>query len=151
MNHVRVRIKVICYDFALRNLTLEPHQASSSKNKELAEMIKGQWISYGFDVKLVGYNVLLSFPEKGKINGASLLDANGTVKFKTANHEEVLEPSERSPDVLPPFSAFSPTGKAKVGSTLFCFSFLINKIMWCVFNLSVILCTMVFQNYYLIQ
>lgn len=97
----------------LRNLTLEPHQASSSRNKELAEMIKGQWISYGFDVKLVRYNVLLSFPEEGKINGASLLDANGTVKFKTANHEEVFEPSERSPDVLPPFSAFSPTGKAK--------------------------------------
>ena len=58
--------------------------------------------------------MLLSFPEEGKINGASLLDANGTVQFLTAKDEQVLEPSEKSPDVLPPFSAFSPTGKAKV-------------------------------------
>ena len=77
-------------------------------------MIKDQWTGYGFDIKLVRYNVLLSFPEEGKINGASLLDANGTVQFLTAKEEEVLEPSEKSPDVLPPFSAFSPTGKAKV-------------------------------------
>ena len=65
-------------------------------------------------MKLVRYNVLLSFPEKGKINGATLQDANGTVQFLTAKNEKVLEPSEESPDALPPFSAFSPTGKAKV-------------------------------------
>ena len=101
----------ICF---FRNLTLKPHHASSSRNEELAENIKHQWTSYGFDVKFVKYNVLLSFPEKGKINGASLLDANGTVKFITAKTEEVVEPSENSPDALPPFSAYSPTGKAKV-------------------------------------
>ena len=95
-------------------MTLKPHHASSSRNKELAEMIKVQWTSYGFDVKLVRYNVLLSFPMEGKINGVALLDGNGSVMFRSANHEEVLEPMERSSDVLRPFSAFSPTGKAKV-------------------------------------
>ena len=100
--------------FFFRNLTLEPHPASSSRNKELAQLIKDQWTHFGFEVKLVRYNVLLSFPEKGKINGASLQDANGTIKFLTAKEEKVLEPSENSPDALPPFSAFSPTGKAKV-------------------------------------
>ena len=99
-----------------RNLTLKPHHASSSRNEELAENIKHQWTSYGFDVKFVKYNVLLSFPEKGKLNGASLLDANGTVKFLTSKNEEVVEPSENSPDALPPFSAYSPTGKAKVNN-----------------------------------
>ena len=99
-----------------RNLTLKPHHASSSRNEELAENIKHQWTSYGFDVKFVKYNVLLSFPEKEKINGASLLDANGTVKFFTAKNEEFVEPSENSPDALPPFSAYSPTGKAKVNN-----------------------------------
>lgn len=97
----------------LRNLTLKPHHASSDRNKELAQIIKQEWTSYGFNVKLVRYNVLLSFPEKGKINGATLQDANGTVQFLTAKNEKVLEPSEESPDALPPFSAFSPTGKAK--------------------------------------
>lgn len=100
--------------FLLRNLTLKPHHASSRRNKELAEMIKAQWTSYGFDVKLVRYNVLLSFPMEGKINGVALLDGNGTVMFRSANREEVLEPMEQSSDVLRPFSAFSPTGKAKV-------------------------------------
>ena len=77
-------------------------------------MIKDQWSSYGFDVKLIKYNVLLSFPEKGKINGASLYDGNGTIRFQTAKNEKVLEPSEESPDALPPFSGYSPTGKEKV-------------------------------------
>lgn len=102
------------YWFLLRNLTLKPHHASSRRNKELAEMIKAQWTSYGFDVKLVRYNVLLSFPVEGKINGVALLDGNGSVMFRSANREEVLEPMEQSSDVLRPFSAFSPTGKAKV-------------------------------------
>lgn len=97
-----------------RNLTLKPHHASSSRNTELAHFIKDQWAGYGFDVKLIRYNVLLSFPEKGKINGASLQDGNGTVVYQTAKEEKPLEPSEESPDALPPFSAYSPTGKEKV-------------------------------------
>ena len=97
-----------------RNLTLKPHHASSSRNKELADIIRDQWKGYGFEAKLIRYNVLLSFPEKGKMNGASLQDANGTVIFLTAKKEKILEPSEESPDTLPPFSAYSPTGKFKV-------------------------------------
>lgn len=65
-------------------------------------------------MKLIKYNVLLSFPEKGKINGASLQDGSGKVQYQTAKDEKVLEPSEESSDALPPFSAFSPTGKEKV-------------------------------------
>ncbi len=97
-----------------RNLTLKPHHASSTRNTELAHIIKDQWTGYGFDVKLIRYNVLLSFPEKGKINGASLQDGNGTVVYRTAKQEKVLEPSEESQDALPPFSAYSPSGKVKV-------------------------------------
>lgn len=97
----------------LRNLTLKPHHASSVRNLELAHIIKDQWTDFGFDVKLVRYNVLLSFPEKGKINGAFLQDGNGTVRFETAKQEKILEPSEESADALPPFSGYSPTGKFK--------------------------------------
>ena len=95
-------------------MTLKPHIASSSRNTELAHILKDQWTGYGFDAKLIKYNVLLSFPEKGKINGATLQDGNGTVRYQTAKQEKVLEPSEDSPDALPPFSAYSPTGKEKV-------------------------------------
>ena len=93
---------------------MKPHVASSSRNTELAHFLKDQWTGYGFDAKLIRYNVLLSFPEKGKINGATLQDGNGTVRYQTAKQEKVLEPSEDSPDALPPFSAYSPTGKEKV-------------------------------------
>lgn len=95
-------------------MTLKPHHASSVRNLELAHVIKDQWTDFGFDVKLVKYNVLLSFPEKGKINGAFLQDGNGTVRFETAKQEKILEPSEESTDALPPFSGYSPTGKFKV-------------------------------------
>ena len=95
-------------------MTLKPHLASSARNTDLAHFIRDQWRDFGFDAKLIRYNVLLSFPEKGKINGASLQDGSGTVRFRTAKQEKVLEPSEESPDALPPFSGYSPTGKFKV-------------------------------------
>ena len=95
-------------------MTLKPHHASSARNTELAHFIRDQWRDFGFDAKLIRYNVLLSFPEKGKINGASLQDGSGTVRFQTAKQEKVVEPSEESPDALPPFSGYSPTGKFKV-------------------------------------
>lgn len=106
-------------------MTLHPHHASSARNTELAHFIRDQWTDFGFDAKLIKYNVLLSFPEKGKINGASLHDGNGTVRFQTAKTEKALEPSEESPDALPPFSGYSPTGKFKVtksGSDMSCIS-----------------------------
>lgn len=90
------------------------------------------------------YNVFLFFLEKGKINGVFFLDVNGIVKFKIVNYEGVLELLERLLDVLLLFSVFLFIGKVKVGLILFCFSFFMNKIMWCVFNLFVILCIMVF-------
>ena len=95
-------------------MTLKPHHASSARNTELAHFIRDQLRDFGFDAKLIRYNVLLSFPEKGKINGASLQDGSGTVRFQTPKQEKVLEPSEQSPDALPPFSGYSPTGKFKV-------------------------------------
>ena len=100
--------------FFLRNLTLYPHHASSKRNTELAEWIKERWESYGFEVKLLQYNVLLSFPVEGKINGAKLYDGSGTVRFQTAEKEKVMEESENSSNALPPFSGYSPTGKEKV-------------------------------------
>ena len=100
--------------FYSRNFTSKPHHASSPRNKELAMIIHDKWIEYGFNVKLVKYTVLLSFPQNGKINGASLLDDTNRTVFQTAKQEEILEPSENSSDALPPFSAYSPTGVATV-------------------------------------
>ena len=97
-----------------RNLTLKPHYASFDRNTELAHFIHGRWKSYGFDAKIIKYNVLLSFPMEGKTNGAFLLNGSGEIMYRTAEKEKVLEPSEADPDVLPPFNAYSATGKAKV-------------------------------------
>ena len=83
-------------------MTLHPHHASSKRNTELAEWIKERWESYGFEVKLLQYNVLLSFPVEGKINGAKLYDGSGTVRFQTAEKEKVMEETENSSNALPP-------------------------------------------------
>ncbi|KAK3736513.1 hypothetical protein QZH41_009387 [Actinostola sp. cb2023] len=95
----------------LRYLTSQPHIAASARNTELAHNISDTWKSYGFDsVKLVKYNVLLSFPSKNKTNGAFILDDKGNISFRTPEQSKTVVEDENSPDASPPFSAYSPTG-----------------------------------------
>ena len=112
--------------FSPRNLTSRPHHASSPRNTELAHIIHDKWKEYGFDVKLVKYNVLLSFPEKGQVNGASLLNDSNNVIFETAKQEKILDPLENFTDALPPFSAYSPSGIATVSFELSTFRWVCN-------------------------
>jgi N-acetylated-alpha-linked acidic dipeptidase len=99
-------------------LTSKPHIAGSARNTELAHNISSTWKSYGFDtVKMVRYNVLLSFPTANKTNGAFILDDKGNTSFETAKQEDIVDPSCDSPDASPPFSAYSPTGQATVSTT----------------------------------
>lgn len=101
--------------FFHRYFALKPHIAASPRNLELAYNISNTWKSYGFDsVKIVKYNVLLSFPTRNKTNGAFILDDQGKVQFRTPEKIKTVEKDEISPDAVPPFSAYSPTGIATV-------------------------------------
>lgn len=99
----------MCYSF-FRLYTSSPHIAGKARNTEIAHIIHDAWNSYGFDTKLVKYNVLLSYPVKGKFSGAVLVDGSGEYVFKTAQQEEFLDPSENSSDAVPPFSGYSASG-----------------------------------------
>ena len=56
------------------------------------------------------YNVLLSYPVEGRFSGAVLVNGSGDYVFKTAQQEEILDPSENSSNAVPPFSAYSASG-----------------------------------------
>jgi len=67
-----------------------PHIAGSPRQKELAEELVKRWREYGFDkVEMPEYKVLLSQPEKGKRNTASVLFSNGSVAFQTTGKAKV--------------------------------------------------------------
>ena len=98
----------MCFPF--RSFTSSPHIAGKARNTEIAHIIHDEWQSYGFDTKLVKYNVLLSYPVKGKFSGVVLINGSGEYIFKTAQQEEPLVPSENFSDVVPPFSGYSASG-----------------------------------------
>ncbi|MGA8269643.1 MAG: hypothetical protein WB787_17930, partial [Candidatus Acidiferrales bacterium] len=46
----------------LRKLTSEPHMAGTEANHRVAEWLRAQYESYGFDAKIVSYEVWLPMP-----------------------------------------------------------------------------------------
>ena len=86
----------------------------------LAEWIKEHFIDAGLDeVKIVPYNVLLSFPSPNASNTVSLVDNNGQIRFQTSGRQPALgSPEERSELILPNFNAYSASGVAEVPKTL---------------------------------
>ena len=51
---------------------------------------------------------------KGKFSGAVLVNNSGGEVFRTAQQEEILDPSENSSDAIPPFSGYSASGVIEV-------------------------------------
>jgi N-acetylated-alpha-linked acidic dipeptidase len=51
----------------LRHLTSEPHLAGTDASKRVAEWLRSQYESYGFDAKIVSYNVWLAQPKEVRL------------------------------------------------------------------------------------
>lgn len=74
-----------------RTFSEAPHIAGSARQKKLAEDLVKRWREYGFDqVEMPEYRVLLSQPQKGKQNTASVLFRNGSVAFQTTGKAKVV-------------------------------------------------------------
>uniref|UniRef100_A0A5F8G889 Folate hydrolase 1 n=1 Tax=Monodelphis domestica TaxID=13616 RepID=A0A5F8G889_MONDO len=95
----------------LYNFTRIPHLAGTEQNLDLAKQIQFQWKEFGLDsVELTHYDVLLSYPNETNPNYISIIDEDGNEIFNTSLFEPPPPGYEHVPDVVPPFSAFSPQG-----------------------------------------
>ncbi|XP_037347950.1 N-acetylated-alpha-linked acidic dipeptidase 2 isoform X2 [Talpa occidentalis] len=95
----------------LRSFTKLPHLAGTEQNFLLAKKIQSQWEEFGLDaVKLVHYDVLLSYPNETNPNYVSAVDAQGLEIFKTSGLEAAPGGYENVTNIVPPYNAFSAQG-----------------------------------------
>ncbi|XP_075402557.1 N-acetylated-alpha-linked acidic dipeptidase 2-like isoform X2 [Tenrec ecaudatus] len=95
----------------LRSFSKAPHLAGTEQNLLLAKKIQTQWKEFGLDsVKLVPYDVLLSYPNETNANYISIVDEHGNEIFKTSYHEQIPDGYENITNVVPPYNAFSAQG-----------------------------------------
>ncbi|XP_067127269.1 N-acetylated-alpha-linked acidic dipeptidase 2-like [Centruroides vittatus] len=91
----------------LRVLTDQPHIAGTERDIQLAHYIRDLWTEQGLDeVKLVPYNVLLSYPNPNKANEISIVNDQGEVSFIACHEEKILQ----NKFCIQPFNAYSPKG-----------------------------------------
>ncbi len=73
----------------LQELSREPHQAGSDRDRELADYVKTNFEQSGFDqVQSDYYNVLLSYPDPSNPNTVKLFDGSGSEMFVSTHKEE---------------------------------------------------------------
>ncbi|NXC73096.1 FOLH1 carboxypeptidase, partial [Anhinga anhinga] len=95
----------------LYNFTRLPHLAGTKENLHLAQQVQAEWKDFGLDsVKLVHYDVLLSYPDDTKPNYISITDEHGNEIFNTSLSEPPPPGYEAVRGVVPPYSAFSAQG-----------------------------------------
>lgn len=96
---------------SLKNLTSEPHTAGTEADQRQAEWVAQQWREQGLDsVKLVPYEVLLSYPDTDTENTVNVVDEGGNVLWASQGRQPPLWPGEEHPGVLPTFNAYSASG-----------------------------------------
>ena len=94
----------------LRRLSAKPHHAGSVAGKENAEFIAGLFESWGYDVEIAEYEILLPTP---KIREVELV---APTEFTASLTEDSLaeDPSTSvREDLLPPYNAFSVDGEVE--------------------------------------
>ncbi|XP_048242021.1 N-acetylated-alpha-linked acidic dipeptidase 2-like [Haliotis rufescens] len=98
-------------DRHLRKLTERPHLAGMPGNFRTAEYVRDQWLEQGYDVHMVPYNVLLSYPDDNHNNTASLIASDSSVLFQSTPREIAFYDEETHPEAVQPYNAFSPSGQ----------------------------------------
>jgi N-acetylated-alpha-linked acidic dipeptidase len=94
-------------DHYLKFLSSKPHVASSPRNQELATFVANEWKSYGLeDVHLFEYSVLLSFPERIRVEIVS--PKKQRLNMKEASYSQ--DPDTSREDVGLPYNAYSRSG-----------------------------------------
>ncbi|XP_069865961.1 aminopeptidase NAALADL1-like [Dipodomys merriami] len=100
----------------LRELSKEPHLASSPRDEALVEFILQRWKDQlsGLDSAVTStYEVLLSFPNQEQPNLVELVDSNETVLHSFQPSEENVTGEQAGPNVVQPYAAYAPPGTPK--------------------------------------
>uniref|UniRef100_A0A8C8YJL4 Aminopeptidase NAALADL1 n=1 Tax=Prolemur simus TaxID=1328070 RepID=A0A8C8YJL4_PROSS len=97
----------------LRELSREPHLASSSRDEALVQLLLQRWTdpASGLDsAEAFEYEVLLSFPSQEQPNSVDVVGSAGDVLYSCRRSEENLTGEQGGPDVVPPYAAYAPPG-----------------------------------------
>ncbi|XP_047548593.1 aminopeptidase NAALADL1 [Lutra lutra] len=97
----------------LRELSREPHLASSPRDEALVQLLLQRWQDpeSGLDAaEAPAYEVLLSFPSQEQPNRVAVVSPTGSVVFSCRQSEQNLTGEQAGPDVVPPYAAYAPPG-----------------------------------------
>src|SRR5271168_2253572 len=91
----------------LRHLTSEPHMAGTEASHRVAEWLRDQYRSFGFDAEIVTYSVWLPQPRE------VTLELTKPVNKKLASPEQPIDVDKDTFDkrVVPAFNIYSPSGE----------------------------------------
>ncbi len=91
----------------LRHLTSEPHMAGTEASHRVAEWLRNQYRSFGFDAEIVTYSVWLPQPREITV------ELTKPVSKKLASPEQPIDVDKDTSDkrVGPAFNVYSPSGE----------------------------------------
>jgi N-acetylated-alpha-linked acidic dipeptidase len=90
----------------LRHITNEPHMAGTEASHRVAEWLRDQYRSYGFDADIVSYSVWLAQPRETKLE----LTAPAKKILATPEQPFEVDPDTSNNNIVVGFNAFSPSG-----------------------------------------
>jgi N-acetylated-alpha-linked acidic dipeptidase len=91
----------------LRHLTSEPHLAGTDASRRVAEWLRDQYRSYGFDAEIVTYSAWLPTPRQ------ITLELTRPTQKTLATPEEPIDVDKDTADkrIVPAFNRYSPSGE----------------------------------------
>jgi N-acetylated-alpha-linked acidic dipeptidase len=90
----------------LRHLTSEPHMAGTEGSHRVAEWLRDQYRSYGFDTEIVTYSAYLGLPREVSLE----LVTPEKKKLATPEQAYGVDKDTANPDAVGAFNAFSASG-----------------------------------------
>uniref|UniRef100_A0A2R9CSQ5 Aminopeptidase NAALADL1 n=1 Tax=Pan paniscus TaxID=9597 RepID=A0A2R9CSQ5_PANPA len=97
----------------LRELSREPHLASSPRDEDLVQLLLQRWKDpeSGLDsAEASTYEVLLSFPSQEQPNVVDIVGPTGGIIHSCHRTEENVTGEQGGPDVVQPYAAYAPSG-----------------------------------------
>src|SRR6202050_2211577 len=92
----------------LRRITSEPHMAGTEASHRVAEWLRDQYRSYGFDADIVSYSVWLAQPREVQLE----LAAPDKRTLATPEQPFAVDSDTSHTNIVAAFNAFSPSADA---------------------------------------
>src|SRR5580693_9070154 len=91
----------------LRHITSEPHMAGTEGSHRLAEWLRDQYRSYGFDADIVSYSAWLGLPREVSLE----LVTPEKRKLATPERSYEVDKDSANANAVGAFNAYSPSGE----------------------------------------